>query len=521
VLAGAPQLVDRWEHATDPYAKAVMTAAIDCRRLGHLAPLPAQLLGAAVPGYLTPRQHATAAPDWFTTAIAFATRELHGATSALIPVPGLRMGEVAGYEVADYLLQHGQTTRRAIPPPGSVWDSLAAHTRRPEDRIRLAGSALSRNLRWHGVHLATPAAEAGDTEAMRILTILYWSAGHRDAMHEWIGRAIDADDPGVLAQAASVLEEAGELQEAEELLRELAADGHSEGMWGLARLLDRAGREQEAEALLRQLVKEGDSAALWELVDRLHQRGRGLKAEGWLRRMAETGDVSAMGELAQLLEWTGREEEAESWLRRAAERGDCEAMLDLARLLEWMGHNQEVEGWLRRAAEGGDFNVFSRMRLQCGRDQRLEGWLRHAAEGGNGEAMRELARLLEHSGRSQEAEGWLRRAAEAETLGAARELVRLLEHGGRSQEAEDWMRPAAETGNGEAMGELARLLEQSGRDQEAEGWLRRARELGISTGGRGGKSILARLLERTGRGQEADRLRRFGIVPGGRIADPW
>jgi TPR repeat protein len=521
VLAAAPHLVDRWEHATDPYAKAVITAAIDCRRLGHLAPLPAPLLGAATPGYLTPRQHAAAAPDWFTAAMAYATRELHGATSALVPVPGLRMGEVAGYEVADYLLQHGQTTRRVIPPPGSVWDSLAAHTSRPEDRNRLAGSALRRGLRWHGVRLATPAAEAGDTEAMRILTILYWSAGQRDAMREWIGRAIDADDPGVLAQLASKLEEAGELQEAEELLRELAADGHSEGMWGLAGLLDRTGREQEAEALLRQLVEEGDSAAMWELVDRLQQRGRGLKAEGWLRRMAETGDVSAMGELAQLLEWTGREEEAESWLRRAAERGDCEAMLDLARLLEWMGHDQEVEGWLRRAAEGGDFNVFSRMRLQCGRDQRLEGWLRDAAEGGNGEAMQELARLLEHSGRSQEAEGWLRRAAEAETLGAARELVRLLEHGGRSQEAEDWLRPAAETGNGEAMGVLARLLEQSGRDQEAEGWLRRTHELGISTGGSGGKSDLARLLERTGRGQEADRLRRFGIVPGGRTADPW
>jgi hypothetical protein len=69
--------------------------------------------------------------------------------------------------------------------------------------------------------------------------------------------------------------------------------------------------------------------------------------------------------------------------------------------------------------------------------------------------------------------------------------------------------------------ELAKLLEHSGRSQEAEGWLRRARELGITTGGSGGKSDLARLLERTGRGQEAERLRRFGIVPGGRTADPW
>jgi hypothetical protein len=35
VLAAAPQVVDRFEHAANPYAKAIMTAAIDYRRLGY------------------------------------------------------------------------------------------------------------------------------------------------------------------------------------------------------------------------------------------------------------------------------------------------------------------------------------------------------------------------------------------------------------------------------------------------------------------------------------------------------
>jgi hypothetical protein len=150
VLAGAPHLVDRWEHATDPYAKAVMTAAIDLRRLGHLAPLPAELLCAAAPGYLSARQQATAAPEWFAAAIAYATTDLHGATAALIPAAGPRMGEAAGYVVADYLLQHGQIIRQAVLPPGSLWDSAAAHTIDPDDRfllpIRPTGGACAATL---------------------------------------------------------------------------------------------------------------------------------------------------------------------------------------------------------------------------------------------------------------------------------------------------------------------------------------------------------------------------------------
>lgn len=45
-LAAAPQLIERWDHA-DPYAKAVLTAAVDATRLGARAPLSPELLRAA------------------------------------------------------------------------------------------------------------------------------------------------------------------------------------------------------------------------------------------------------------------------------------------------------------------------------------------------------------------------------------------------------------------------------------------------------------------------------------------
>ena len=516
VLAGAPQLVDRWEHASDPYAKTVMTAAIDLRRLGHLAPVPADLLSAAAPGYLTGRQQATAAPDWLAAALAYATKQLRGATAALVPVPGPHMGEVAGYVVADYLLQHGQTTRQAVPPPGSLWDSAAAHATDSADRVRLAREASSRSLNRHAVRLVTPAAQAGNLEAMHLLAGWLWFAGHRIEMRRWVDRALHAGNPGTLVWLASILGEIGQLQEREELLWGLAAEGHLIGLWGLVRLLDGTGRSQEAEKLLGAMAEVGVPDAIWEMVERLEQRGQGPKREGWLRRLAEDDDVIATLELAQLLEGSARVEEAEGWLRRAAERGNSEAMLELGGLLERTGNAEEAEGWLREAAEAGGFDVRIRLATEHGRDPRLEGWLRHAAEHGDDEAMLELGGLLERDGRAQEAEGWLRQAAEAGTVRATRELVGLLERDGRAQEAEGWLRHVAERGNGEAMLELAGLLERTGRGQEAEHWLRHATEIGLTLG-----DDLARLLERTGRGQEAARLRRFGIEPGGRTADPW
>jgi TPR repeat protein/transcriptional regulator with XRE-family HTH domain len=516
VLAGAPQLVDRWEHASDPYAKAVMTTAIDLHRLGHLAPLPADLLCAAAPGYLTGRQQATAAPDWLAAALAYATKQLRGATAALVPVAGPRMGEVAGYVVADYLLQQGQTTRQAVPPPGSLWDSAAAHVTDAADRVRLAREASSRSLNRHAVRLVTPAAQAGNLEAMHLLAGWLWFAGHRTEMRKWVDRVLHAGNPGTLVWLASILGEIDQLQEREELLWGLAAKGHPIGLWGLIRLLNGTGRSQATEKLLGGMAEAGDPDAIWEMVERLEQRGQGPKTEGWLRRLAEDGDVIAMLELAQLLEGTARGEEAEGWLRRAAERGNSEAMLELGGLLERTGRAQEAEGWLRDAAEAGGFDVRIRLATERGRDPRLEGWLRHAAEHGDDEAMLELGGLLERDGRAQEAEGWLRQAAEAGTVRATRELVGLLERDGRGQDAEGWLRDAAERGNGEAMLELAKLLERTGRGQQAERWLRHGTELGLTLG-----NELASLLERTGRAQEAAGLRRFGIEPGGRTADPW
>jgi hypothetical protein len=85
--SAAPQLVGHWHDAqsASPYAWAMLTAALDAARLGARAPLTADLLRAAAPGYCTSQQQATAPGNWFELALAYATTPLHGAAAALSP----------------------------------------------------------------------------------------------------------------------------------------------------------------------------------------------------------------------------------------------------------------------------------------------------------------------------------------------------------------------------------------------------------------------------------------------------
>src|SRR6185312_3666148 len=79
VLAAGPHLIRWWEDAPGP-GRAVITAALDARRVGARAPVTPDLLEAAAPGYLTATERAAAPPDWLDRALAYATTPLHGAT---------------------------------------------------------------------------------------------------------------------------------------------------------------------------------------------------------------------------------------------------------------------------------------------------------------------------------------------------------------------------------------------------------------------------------------------------------
>lgn len=73
VLAGAPELIDRWILDTgNRYGRAIITAAVIARRCGHPQPIPIEVLEALAVSQLAAMTSAPTESDWLPTAITWA-----------------------------------------------------------------------------------------------------------------------------------------------------------------------------------------------------------------------------------------------------------------------------------------------------------------------------------------------------------------------------------------------------------------------------------------------------------------
>src|SRR5271169_4238245 len=84
-LAGAPELLARYRNSP-PAAKALISAAMDARRLGMGIGMPRAFLEAAAPGYLTNNQWDALDEDWLEQALAYAAVPAKGARGPLTPI---------------------------------------------------------------------------------------------------------------------------------------------------------------------------------------------------------------------------------------------------------------------------------------------------------------------------------------------------------------------------------------------------------------------------------------------------
>jgi hypothetical protein len=99
---------------------------------------------------------------------------------------------------------------------------------------------------------------------------------------------------------------------------------------------------------------------------------------------------------------------------------------------------------------------------------------------------------------------------------ALRQAVRLLHEAGRTNEAIVWLQARAQAGDSDALHPAAYLLNKVGQTGEAIIYSQRAIEADFH-----GLREAACLLKEAGRIDEMERLRQYGIEPGGRIADRW
>jgi hypothetical protein len=304
-LAAGPQLVDHYQQATshNPYSHAVITVAMDARRLGHTSPLPAELLRAAAPGYLTDQQRAAADPDtWFAHALAYAQEKVRGVVAALEPVADPEgMGALPDiYRLSDYLDHHSRAIRRRAFPPDSFWTAAREHAASTADLEALAEAADHRGHHRIAADLYQRAADAGGTGALLELAWRRGRTGDLDGAEQLYRRAINAGDTAALTELAQLRQRAGDL------------DG--------------------AERLAQRAADAGDTGPLVELAWRRGEAGDFDGAERLAQRAADAGNINALVRLAWRREEAGDLDGAERLAQQAADSGGREALLRLARL---------------------------------------------------------------------------------------------------------------------------------------------------------------------------------------------
>ncbi|MEV7641088.1 hypothetical protein AB0O32_14225 [Streptomyces rubiginosohelvolus] len=481
-LAGGPSLVQWYEQADgtqDCYGKAVVTAAMDARRLGHTSPLPLALLEVAAPGYLTDAQRAAAPAEWFETALAFARTRVKDVVAALGDVAHDHgMGAQPGVcRLADYLDQYARAARRECFPPASFWHAVEHHAATAADLYELARSAESRGRLRLAAALLRRAADEGHGPAWEPIVTMMAYRGLTEEAESLARSALRRGEPEPMLALAWTLSECGDADETERLVREAATTGQASALTSLAVVLSQG---PEAEAALAEAVTLGDPEAPY-LLAKLRQNTCDLaEYEELLWRGASAGDRNAKGELVALKCSADEWDEAEVLARSFAERGDGFELGMMAidrnkagdraeaERLAWTAvelADRDVLGTARRPFPVGTFAaVAALMSVYSDDEDGAESVLQRLTEFRNPQTWAVAARCQEER-HPDRAERLYRRAAERGDLYALERLA-MMERNRKAAGAERTHRAAVDAGCG--VGPLADLWGYEDRAEEAE-----------------------------------------------------
>ncbi|MFF1779786.1 hypothetical protein [Streptomyces virginiae] len=494
-LAGAPALLHTYEHGS-PAARALLETAMDARRLGMGLHLPQAFLTDAALDYLTDTDYAELTADWAEAAYAELAKPVHGRQAALRRAaprperrpPGAspstpdRAGHSVGpvFRLADYLEQHGRTTRSRLCPPASFWASAHTHLSRAIDLYDLSRAAESlHRMQWahHLLHRAADlgsaaaltrlgqlserdadtetakafylkAAHLSDAEGMAQLALLRARGGDHEGANAMARRAA-ANSTEVLGRLAVQRDEAWDRSGAELLARHAAEAGHTTSKTLLARLRLRAGDRDGAEALARQAHDAGHIPGTTLLAELLWRRGDDEGGEVLFHLAADAGSIEALQRL--WLRRRGRRQggraAAEALVEEVIDRGAGEKLFHLAESLESSDHPKYAEEVSLQAAAAGQLNSLLRVVRQREKTADLaaaEELLKEPADAGDPQALAHLARLREAAGDLAEAERLLQQAVDAGDSRAMVFWALLKERAGdpESAEALAWQAPA-------------------------------------------------------------------------------
>ncbi|WLW51486.1 hypothetical protein [Streptomyces sp. YU58] len=476
-LAGAPELLDRFE-AAPAGARALLTAAMDARRLDHGPALPQAFLAAAAEAYLEDEEWDLLPEDWLEQALAYCARPVRGARGALTrirPRAGRTDPGETRYRLADFLEQHARRARRAAPVPVGFWHA-ALHHSGPASASQLGSAAQKRGLYRTSLLLRRRAAEAGDAEALRGIANMLIGLGRTEEASHWYERAAEAGDAEALRWVATHLVGRDEVTRTLDWYRRAADAGTSEALRWAGNMLDLAGLVDEALEWFDLAAEAGDADALRWAGNMLEREGRSDEALLWYERAVRAGDLEALRWAADIQIARGRPEDAIAWHERAATSGGVEVLRRAAGFLATAGRAEEAVTWYEKAAERDDPTALSAAAdlLYAGGNltEALERYER-AADAGDSVAPGAAARALQAEGRVDEALVWYERSVRSGDTESLQTAADMLESAGRLDDALAWYERAAEAGYPGAVRAAADILDKNERPDEAAALRRR------------------------------------------------
>ncbi|MFF7535126.1 hypothetical protein ACFZB2_39550 [Streptomyces bobili] len=439
-LAGAPELLNRYQYA-GPAAKALLEAAMDARRLGVGLHLPQAFLIDAATDYFSDTGYDQLTEDWAEQAFAGLAQLVHGKQAPLRrttprgprrPPPSIVADRPAAppagpvFRLADYLEQHGRTTRRLLCPPDSFWHAAHTHLTHPDDLHNLSSAARSRHrLQW-AHHLSHRAADHGSTDALRLLAGQLRMDGNGEEAERLLRQAADHGGIDALYDLAVMRDEAGDREGAELLLRQAADSGSINAMSRLALRLESKGDREGAASLAQEAAGHGSTDVLY-LLAVMREARRREEAKRLLQQAADHGNARALHRLARRRERAGDREGAERLLQQAADHGDDDALYFLARRREEAGDKEEAERLLQQAADHGNIAALSDLALvrEAAGDPEGADTLALKAAGHNtdDDALYRLIRMREEAGDREGAERLLRQAVDQGSISESLETL--------------------------------------------------------------------------------------------------
>jgi tetratricopeptide (TPR) repeat protein len=473
-LSGGPFLLDRYLHP-DPdnperaYSQAVLSAAIDARRLGLGPELPKPFLEHAARGYLAPEMRPDAPAEWVELGLRGASKKQRGVQALQLRRRPGDTDPLDAYRLHDFLAQYGGESRHEDLVPAGLWEAAAepgrltgaeclvladaAHQRYlygyahrlyrliPTEDSTEARSGWLRLLRDQGkLDMIRAEAARGDLSAHRILVQELMRQDRRSGswpsaeLRGACDSAVTAGCEDLREGLAEILATDGANEDAEkEYRRILAFDPEAEhARLQFIDLLIKRSQIEEAVNVAR-VHEQYSQDIYWGLVVRLLDSGRAEIAFPLIRSALdadELPDVASHHALADKLASAGGEE----LLRVLSAKGFRPATLTLNRITAQAADNETLA-----QRDDNDAREEQAKRLTAAHN---DSELRRLAEQGDSSAAWHLTLQLEEQGKILDAISILRPWATATPSSPfgfliadrrARKLVSLLEEAGHDE----------------------------------------------------------------------------------------